>query len=398
MSVKIKNAIIVPVSNGLKIAVGNTSEENQASAISVSGLKTFIDSDKSTVATTGSYNDLTNKPNLNEYALLTTLNSNFYNKKEIDNLLSNVQGAEFKIVDSLPSVGESNVIYLLLNEQNIYDEFIWIPESESYQQIGTTQTNLSNYYTKSEVDSRIPFVGDGTIYINQDGVEKGHFTLNQSNDATIEIESGSFTQVQVDWTERDPESPKYIQNKPDIDEVGNGTISFKMGETLLGSFSTNQSTSDTIAIPETSQVQVDWTEKDPESPKYIVGKPTIPTVNNPTIYFSQGGVIKGSITLNQSSSATIALDGGGSGGGSVQSNWNETDSTSMAFIQNKPTLATVATSGNYNDLNGKPSLSTVATSGSYTDLTNRPTIPTNTRSLLITYDDQSTETIVVYVQ
>lgn len=38
----------------------------------------------------------------------------------------------------------------------------------------------------------------------------------------------------------------------------------------------------------------------------------IPTVNNPTITFTQGGETKGSITLNQSSDQTIALDAGGS--------------------------------------------------------------------------------------
>lgn len=42
------------------------------------------------------------------------------------------------------------------------------------------------------------------------------------------------------------------------------------------------------------------------------------------------------------------------------------------------------------------SLSTVARSGSYSDLTNKPTIPTNTRSLLITFEDESTETITVF--
>lgn len=38
----------------------------------------------------------------------------------------------------------------------------------------------------------------------------------------------------------------------------------------------------------------------------------IPTVNNSTITFTQGGTTKGTITLNQSSDATIALDAGGS--------------------------------------------------------------------------------------
>ena len=59
----------------------------------------------------------------------------------------------------------------------------------------------------------------------------------------------------------------------------------------------------------------------------------------------------------------------------VQSNWNETDTSSDAYIKNKPTLSTVATSGSYNDLNNKPTLSNVATSGSYNDLSNKPTIP-----------------------
>lgn len=88
----------------------------------------------------------------------------------------------------------------------------------------------------------------------------------------------------------------------------------------------------------------------------------------------------------------------------VQSDWKVTDTTSGAYIANKPTLAAVATSGNYNDLSNKPTiptatsdltndsgfltahqdisgkaniadLATVATSGNYNDLSNKPTIP-----------------------
>jgi hypothetical protein len=44
-------------------------------------------------------------------------------------------------------------------------------------------------------------------------------------------------------------------------------------------------------------------------------------------------------------------------------------------------LATVATSGSYNDLSNKPTLATVATSGSYNDLSNKPTLVTNLDSL-----------------
>jgi len=78
------------------------------------------------------------------------------------------------------------------------------------------------------------------------------------------------------------------------------------------------------------------------------------------------------------------------GGGQMQADWTQASSGSVDFIKNKPSLATVATSGAYVDLSGKPSLfsgayadlsgkptlATVATSGSYVDLSNKPTIPT----------------------
>lgn len=45
----------------------------------------------------------------------------------------------------------------------------------------------------------------------------------------------------------------------------------------------------------------------------------------------------------------------------VQSDWSVTDSTSDAFIKNKPSLATVATSGSYNDLSNKPTIPSAVT-------------------------------------
>lgn len=42
----------------------------------------------------------------------------------------------------------------------------------------------------------------------------------------------------------------------------------------------------------------------------------------------------------------------------VQANWEEQDPTSKSYIQNKPTLAAVATTGSYNDLSNKPTIPT----------------------------------------
>ena len=239
---------------------------------------------------------------------------------------------------------------------------------------------------------------------------KGSITLNQSSNATIFLDGGGSGsgEVQANWNETDPTSLAYIQNKPTL-------------ATVATSGSYNQS---------------DWTESDSSSIAFIKHKPTI---YDSTITIQQGGVVKGTFTLNQSTGTTINLEGGGGGGSTqVQSNWTESDTTAVSYIQNKPTLATVATSGSYTDLTNrpnlatvatsgsyndlsnkptipaaqvnsdwsavsgvaqilnKPTLATVATSGSYSDLSNKPTIPSNTRSLLITYDDTTTETIVVY--
>ena len=57
----------------------------------------------------------------------------------------------------------------------------------------------------------------------------------------------------------------------------------------------------------------------------------------------------------------------------VNSDWNAV--SGAAQILNKPTFATVATTGSYTDLTNRPSLATVATTGSYNDLSNKPTIP-----------------------
>lgn len=72
---------------------------------------------------------------------------------------------------------------------------------------------------------------------------------------------------------------------------------------------------------------------------------------------------------------------------------NTVDEVTWDNVTNKPTFATVATTGAYNDLSGTPSLATVATSGSYNDLTNKPSIPnipSNARYITQTYVNGTT--------
>ena len=200
MSKKIKDAShISDVSDSIKIPVGNTGNDTQALALTVGQIKDFTLSGLSTVATTGNYIDLTNKPDLNEYATLTTLNTNYYNKTEIDALITGGEGAGFLkmvFVDKLPTKGEANTFYFVKSEnpkeQNSYNEFVWDEKSKSYEIVSKT-----DYITSKD----LPPVYDSQITIKQGDVTKGSFTLNQSGNATINLDGNEdFVTVSTDQT------------------------------------------------------------------------------------------------------------------------------------------------------------------------------------------------------
>ena len=77
-----------------------------------------------------------------------------YIGKKIGNTVGNITSLRFEVVTELPQTGEDCVIYLkALSDQesnNLYEEFIWI--GNGYELIGTTEIDLTNYYTKSEIE------------------------------------------------------------------------------------------------------------------------------------------------------------------------------------------------------------------------------------------------------
>ena len=118
--------------------------------------------------------------------------------------------------------------------------------------------DLTNYYTKTEVDNAIT----AATSTKQDTLVSG------TNIKTINNTS--------------------ILGSGNIDIQGGGAVNSVNGQTGVVVLTA----SDVGALPDST---------------------VIPTVYNSTITFTQGGVSKGSFTLNQSTGATIALDAGGGG-------------------------------------------------------------------------------------
>ena len=197
-------------------------------------------------------------------------------------------------------------------------------------------------------------------------------------------------QVQSDYAQANSAAVDFIKNKPDL--------SIYAQSANLATVATTGSYNDLTDKPDipSQQVQSDWTEDDTTDPAYIQHKPAEKEL-----------VAGANITISEGPS-TVMISA--TAEPQVQANWAESDDTDPSYIQNKPSLSTVATSGNYNDLSNKPvipaaqvqadyaqsdsaavdyiknkpdlsvyaqssSLATVATTGDYDDLTNRPTIP-----------------------
>lgn len=70
----------------------------------------------------------------------------------ISSAIGDITGIEYQIVEELPGTGEKGVIYLISNSgtgQNIYDEYIWT--GTTFEKIGTTDVDLSNYWSKTDL-------------------------------------------------------------------------------------------------------------------------------------------------------------------------------------------------------------------------------------------------------
>lgn len=96
---------------------------------------------------------------LGEYYKKSYIDDSFYTKAELDTKFDSLVGFTVSIVSELPSTGENGVMYLVPSADgetgNIYIEYIWV--DNKFEKIGdtTTKVNLTDYYTKAQVDSQI---------------------------------------------------------------------------------------------------------------------------------------------------------------------------------------------------------------------------------------------------
>ena len=104
---------------------------------------------------------------------------------------------------------------------DLYKEYLWVVQSNSWEYVGTATIDLSDYALKTDI-------GNATLTIKLGDVTLGTFSANAKSDATITLDLSSYA-LKTD--------------------VGAGTLTVKQGDVTLGTFSANAKVDNIINIP-----------------------------------------------------------------------------------------------------------------------------------------------------
>ena len=135
------------------------------------------------------------------------LKSETFTKAEVNQLIAAVKQFRYQSVATLPEASEQtmNIIYLVPGQspasQNVKDEYITIATTNemqetvySWEKIGTTEIDLSNYYTKTQTDSAITTALNAALTDYSTTTQVGTMILTAINTALAQY----YNKTQVD--------------------------------------------------------------------------------------------------------------------------------------------------------------------------------------------------------
>lgn len=294
--------------------------------------------------------------------------------------IANLNNVRLEVVDELPDTGEDNVIYLVPKEGSVgdeKDEYVWI--GDGYEHIGSTDVNLDDYQKKLTPGSGITIDADNVISATGGGGGGGGAVDDVRVNGTSVV-SGGIANV----------------------SVGNATLTVQKNGTNVQTFTANSTTNKTanIVVPtKTSELtnDSDFVEESDLATVATTGSYDDLT-DTPTIPSRVSQLTNDSGYAKTADLATVATSGSyndltnkptiNDKTLTIQKNGTAVQTFTANSAADKTANITVPTKTSEltNDSNFVTStgLATVATSGSYNDLSNKPTIPTvNDKTLTI---------------
>ena len=291
------------------------------------------------VATSGSYEDLSNKPTIPTVnnATLTIQKNGTTVKTFTANASTNVTANIIVPTKTSDITNDSNFVasgdLATVATSGSYNDLTNKPTvPEIKKRTGaTTTTNITPLYVAGDGTTTTPMAlkthGDSHF---------GSFAYVNINEPTNDISEayigGYVWDEYEEWWRK--MSEKKLALYSDIPTVNNGTLTIQKNGTNVQTFTANQSSNVTanISVPtKTSDITNDS--------NFVVDSSYVHTDNNyTTTEKTKLSGIEAGAEVN------------------VQPDWDQTTTTADDYIKNKPALATVATSGSYNDLSNKPTV------------------------------------------
>ena len=314
-----------------------------------------------TVATSGSYNDLTDKPTIPEEAIV-----------EITITGTSAQSGTLT-AEELATVSKDTAVIKLINSADNSVTFLQpvLKGPSSSDTIKNFMLSLAQSGNSSNIEvtdiAITVSLTTGTWYFGQSETSTKIYTADEKT-KLAGIQAGAEVNVNADWNATSGDAQ--ILNKPTIPTVNDGTLSIQSNGTTSGTFSANQSSNQTINL-KTAEVidvthgvdadikakitanhaimlkydeyyympqyadgnnppsyyncfegddgtgsfrwlQINWTtyEVEQQSVGYATSS-SIPTVNNGTLSIQGNGTTASTFTANQSTNTTLNIKGGG---------------------------------------------------------------------------------------
>lgn len=350
--------------------------------------------DLASVATTGSYTDLSNKPDLSIYETKAEAFSGDY-----DDLINKPDLSIYAQSSSLASVATTGSYNDLTNKPTIPTKTSELTNDSGYitgvaWNDVTDKPTFATVATTGDYDD-LTDKPDLSVYeLKTDAFSGNYNDLTNKPDLSIYAESADLASVATTGSYNDltdkptiPDTSNFVTTDTDQTITGiktfNADIYLPKNKCIKSNIGTSGSY---VTVFSTGTGVVELGSYGTRTRVYSKNRPhvyynnsegdialmsDIPTVNNNTITITQGGVSKGTFTLNQSSDSTIALD---AGGGSSYSAGTGIDITNDTISVDN----TVAM---------KTDVPSTATSTS--------TVTPSTITLTFTYSDNTTENITL---
>lgn len=119
--------------------------------------------------------------------------------------------ANMNQLTSAAAQGTSNNVHSLSGTRVVYEEYIWIKDEQTWENIGDTDPKLDNYYTKSEVDESVSAVDDRVLAQVATEYLSLHGGVLLPQTASVQPH-GTISNIPTPTDDLDAANKKYVDN------------------------------------------------------------------------------------------------------------------------------------------------------------------------------------------